>query len=82
MSGAAAPAGGAGSAVAAAAPTPSAADAASERGKAFVTVLSCVLSRLVAANDGIAASSSAVTKFHALRPPAISIHDYCRCEAW
>lgn len=48
----------------------------SDRGKAFVQVLSCVLSRLVAANDAVA-DGTAVTKFHALRPPSISIHDYC-----
>lgn len=92
------------------------------RGKAFVQVLSCVLSRLVSANDAVSqgrqsqrvspgpalASRSAhsppqalfrlhhlrlllctcssrvqvadpgpVTKFHALRPPSISIYDYC-----
>jgi hypothetical protein len=47
-----------------------------ERGKAFVAVLSCVLSRLVAANDAVA-DPGPVTKFHALRPPSISIHDYC-----
>lgn len=39
-------------------------------------VLSCVLSRLVAANDPVA-DPGPVTKFHALRPPAITILDYC-----
>jgi len=47
-----------------------------DRGKAFVHVLSCVLSRLVAANDGVP-DPGPVTKFHALRPPTISIFDYC-----
>jgi Cyclin len=47
-----------------------------ERGKAYVTVLSCVLSRLVASNDAMP-DTGPVTKFHALRPPSISIHDYC-----
>jgi len=41
-----------------------------------VQVLSCVLSRLVAANDPVA-DPGPVTKFHALRPPAITILDYC-----
>ena len=56
----------------AAPPTP----AQAERGKAFVQVLSCVLSRLVESNDA-AADPGPVTKFHALRPPSISILDYC-----
>lgn len=47
-----------------------------DRGKAFVHVLSCVLSRLVAANDAVK-EAGPVTKFHALRPPSISILDYC-----
>lgn len=86
-----------------------------DRGKAFVQVLSCVLTRLVAANDQVRAVtrmrlnawtwpapavrpphglticrldlhnapllqqpdlSGVVTKFHALRPPSISIKDY------
>lgn len=81
------------------------------RGKAFVQVLSCVLSRLVDANDRVRIetagsggsltspprwragpdsvsdlaapiaqapeqSTGVVTKFHALRPPSISIRDY------
>jgi hypothetical protein len=78
------------------------------RGKAFVQVLSCVLSRLVAANDAVRVhgapaprwraarrrltrlrppfhlrpaqspevAAGVVTKFHALRPPTISIRDY------
>lgn len=54
----------------------SAAAASGERGKAFVKVLSCVLTRLVAANDAVP-DPGPVTKFHALRPPAISILDYC-----
>lgn len=47
-----------------------------ERGKAFVAVLACVLSRLVAANDAQPGAAQVVTKFHALRPPSISIRDY------
>lgn len=46
-----------------------------QRGHSLVQVLSCVLSRLVQANDRTAASAR-VTKFHALRPPSISLRDY------
>lgn len=71
---------GSGSAAAAAGPSSSASAALAaaqlERGKAFVQVLSCVLSRLVAANDAVA-DPGPITKFHALRPPSISIGDYC-----
>lgn len=49
-----------------------------DEGTALVHVLSCVLSRLVAANDKKAATGPGmgVTKFHALRPPSIGIRDY------
>jgi len=61
--------------------TPGSNAATMERGKAFVQVLSCVLSRLVESNDALAASGGVevppITKFHALRPPSISILDYC-----
>lgn len=67
---------GAGSASAASAASTALAAAQLERGKAFVQVLSCVLSRLVAANDAVA-DPGPITKFHALRPPSISIGDYC-----
>ena len=92
-----------------------------DRGKAFIAVLACVLSRLVQQNDSVrgflqdhpmesgpllhsstqtppsppppqnnpaatgapqrpASSKDVVTKFHALRPPTISIRDYLeRC---
>lgn len=46
-----------------------------DRAKAFVEVLACVLSRLVAANDQLG-EAGIVTKFHALRPPSISIKLY------
>ncbi len=79
----------------------------SDRGRAFIAVLACVLSRLVEQNDSVrghcnhsgcplpfphlslvslhpfpgalqkpASSKDVVTKFHALRPPTISIRDY------
>ncbi|KAA0146823.1 hypothetical protein FNF27_07407 [Cafeteria roenbergensis] len=48
-----------------------------EQGKAFVKVLAAVLTRLVANNDQSGAAAAAeVTRFHALRPPNISIGDY------
>ena len=76
-----------------------------DRGRAFIQCISCVLSRLVAANDSVRVGSTSsdravalppqpapphplpqlpehgvVTKFHALRPPTISIKDYLeRC---
>ena len=40
-----------------------------------VTVLANVLDRLIGANDTMVASR-AITKFHALKPPSISVLDY------
>lgn len=60
-----------------------ASEAAAARGKAFVQVISCVLSRLIISNDSEvgpdgrpANTSGIITKFHALRPPSIGIRDY------
>ncbi len=55
-----------------------------ETGTSIVPVLACVLNQLCARNDRLAlppppsGSSAAVgiSKFHALRPPAIGIRDY------
>ena len=47
-----------------------------ETGKAVVPILACVLNQLCARNDKIPFSPENVSKFHALRPPAISIRDY------
>ena len=46
--------------------------------KAIVPVLACVLNQLCARNDRLSISQKAVSlsKFHALRPPSISISDY------
>jgi len=46
-----------------------------EAGKTVVNVLANVLQKLVAANDKTSKSNQ-VTKFHALRPPSISVQDY------
>lgn len=47
------------------------------KGSALVDVLSCVLTRLVAANDQkLIGRRPTMTKFHALRPPEISVHAY------
>ena len=43
-------------------------------GKAVVRVLACVLEKLASSNDSD--DNFNITKFHALRTPAISIHDY------
>lgn len=58
-------------------------ESATARGKAFVQVISCVLSRLIISNDSEvgpdgrpANTSGIITKFHALRPPSIGIRDY------
>jgi len=58
-------------------------ESAAARGKAFVQVISCVLSRLIISNDSEvgpdgrpANTSGIITKFHALRPPSIGIRDY------
>jgi hypothetical protein len=42
----------------------------------IVPILACVLNQLCTRNDQLQASTKTFTKFHALRPPAISIHDY------
>lgn len=47
-----------------------------ETGTAIVPVLACVLNQLCYKNDRLAGRQKAVSKFHALRPPAISIKDY------
>jgi hypothetical protein len=50
---------------------------ADETGTAIVPVLACVLNQLCVRNDRRASTVKAdVTKFHALRPPAITIKDY------
>jgi hypothetical protein len=45
-----------------------------EVGTSIVPVLACVLNQLCARNDRL--SHKGVSKFHALRPPAIGIRDY------
>eukprot|EP01083_Nonionella_stella_P176232 616031_1 len=52
------------------APTPD------ESTKRIVPVLACVLKQLCNRNDKATLDPMSVTKFHALRPPAISIQDY------
>lgn len=47
-----------------------------EGNNAIVPVLACVLDQLCIRNDRLPFNSKNVTKFHALRPPAISIKDY------
>jgi len=47
-----------------------------ETGAAIVPVLACVLGQLCARNDRLASHNRAVSKFHALRPPNISIKEY------
>eukprot|EP00518_Triparma_eleuthera_P006256 CAMPEP_0182468322 /NCGR_PEP_ID=MMETSP1319-20130603/15314_1 /TAXON_ID=172717 /ORGANISM="Bolidomonas pacifica, Strain RCC208" /LENGTH=248 /DNA_ID=CAMNT_0024668507 /DNA_START=19 /DNA_END=761 /DNA_ORIENTATION=- len=47
-----------------------------EEGRVVVRVLACVLDKLVAANQHIAVSQAAVSKFQGLREPGICIHDY------
>lgn len=49
---------------------------ADETGTAIVPVLACVLNQLCNRNDQLPITQAGVTKFHALRPPAISIRDY------
>jgi len=46
-----------------------------ETGKTVVKVLASVLDKLVRSNDG-SSKAQKITKFHALRPPSISIKDY------
>lgn len=45
-------------------------------GAAIVPVLACVLNQLCQRNDRLPMAQRGVSKFHALRPPAISIKDY------
>lgn len=45
-------------------------------GKAIVPVLACVLNQLCARNDQLTLDPKYVSKFHALRPPGITIRDY------
>mmetsp|Transcript_1914 Transcript_1914/g.2726 ORF Transcript_1914/g.2726 Transcript_1914/m.2726 type:complete len:223 (-) Transcript_1914:297-965(-) len=45
-------------------------------GKTIVPVLACVLNQLCARNDRLALDPKYVSKFHALRPPGITIRDY------
>jgi len=47
-----------------------------ERRKRLVPVLARVLSELCKRNDPIPVDATQVTKFHALRAPAINIEDY------
>ncbi|CEO99991.1 Cyclin [Plasmodiophora brassicae] len=47
-----------------------------ETGRRIVPVLACVLNQLCARNDQLVMDPDSVTKFHALRPPSISILDY------
>jgi hypothetical protein len=47
-----------------------------ETGKAVVPVLACVLKQLCDRNDRLPVSGKAISKFHAQRPPAITIFDY------
>jgi len=45
-------------------------------GKAIVPILACVLNQLCSRNDKITPPDALITKFHALRPPAIELADY------
>jgi len=47
-----------------------------ETGAAIVPVLACVLGQLCARNDRLIVNNRAISKFHALRPPNISIREY------
>jgi len=49
---------------------------ADETGAAIVPVLGCVLNQLCDRNDHLPDNANGLSKFHALRPPAISIKDY------
>eukprot|EP00455_Lapot_gusevi_P050787 TRINITY_DN7449_c0_g3_i1.p1 TRINITY_DN7449_c0_g3~~TRINITY_DN7449_c0_g3_i1.p1 ORF type:complete len:278 (+),score=32.86 TRINITY_DN7449_c0_g3_i1:254-1087(+) len=44
--------------------------------EAIVPVLACVLNQLCSRNDQLSVEQAAITKFHALKPPSISIRDY------
>eukprot|EP00949_MAST-11_sp_MAST-11-sp1_P000518 g518.t1 len=50
----------------------------SDTGASIVKVLAAVLSKLVATNDERNTDSTKITKFHALRPPSISIENYLK----
>lgn len=47
-----------------------------ETSKAVVPILACVLNQLCTRNDRLPFDQKNVSKFHALRPPAINIKDY------
>jgi len=47
-----------------------------ETGKAIVPVLACVLKQLCDRNDRLPVSGRTISKFHAQRPPAITLADY------
>lgn len=47
-----------------------------ETGASIVPVLGCVLNQLCDRNDHLPDNTNGLSKFHALRPPAISIKDY------
>jgi len=49
---------------------------ADEAGNSIVPVLACVLKQLCLRNDSLSDSQRSLSKFHALRPPTISIKDY------
>lgn len=49
---------------------------ADETGSAIVPVLGCVLKQLCDRNDHLQDNTAGLSKFHALRPPVISIKDY------
>lgn len=49
---------------------------ADDTGAAIVPVLGCVLNQLCDRNDHLPDNANGLSKFHALRPPAISIKDY------
>lgn len=49
---------------------------ADETGAAIVPVLGCVLNQLCDRNDHLPDNTAGLSKFHALRPPVISIKDY------
>jgi len=49
---------------------------ADEAGNSIVPVLACVLKQLCMRNDSLTDAQRSLSKFHALRPPTISIKDY------
>ena len=42
----------------------------------IVPVLSCVLNQLCTRNDQLPLDSNSITKFHALKPPPITVREY------